>query len=162
MSVGYKNPPKAAPYKKEQPANANGRSTVQRLPAAYLFRKVANEKVAVEVNGAKVRMTHWEALLRQLHIMAHKNWSVDAVVRRLRFNTGSPPRGAQSPRSRIRPVYGAALRSQLFPTRRFPRPRLVERIAGAGALRDRRRLIGGDDRGGAAWLSVLRRRAQYQ
>jgi hypothetical protein len=84
MSVGYKNPPKAAPYKKEQPANANGRSTVQRLPAAYLFRKVANEKVAVEVNGAKVRMTHWEALLRQLHIMAHKNSSAARLLHRIR------------------------------------------------------------------------------
>src|SRR5690348_1087696 len=86
MSVSCKTPPKATPYKKEQPANAHGRSKQpkQRLPAAYLFRKVANEEVTIEANGAKIRMTHWEALLRQLHIMAHKNSSAARLLHRIR------------------------------------------------------------------------------
>ena len=86
MSVRRKTPPKATPYKKEQPANAHGRSKQPkpRLPAAYLFRKVANEEVAIEANGAKIRMTHWEALLRQIQIMAHKNPSAARLLHRIR------------------------------------------------------------------------------
>ena len=86
MTVSRKNPPKATPCKKEQPGNAKGRSKQPkpRLPAAYLFRKVANEEVTIEVNGAKIRMTHWEALLRQLQIMAHKNSSAARLLHRIR------------------------------------------------------------------------------
>jgi uncharacterized protein DUF5681 len=85
MSVSRKTP-KATPRKKEQPANAHGRSKQPkpRLPVAYLFRKVANEEVTIEANGAKVRMTHWEALLRQLQIMAHKNSSAARLLHRIR------------------------------------------------------------------------------
>jgi hypothetical protein len=72
MSVGYKNPPKATRFKKGLSGNPNGRpkQAAQRLPASYLFRKVANEEVAIDFNGATVRMTRWECLVRQIHIMA--------------------------------------------------------------------------------------------
>jgi hypothetical protein len=36
----------------------------------YLFRKVANELVAIELDGRQVKMTRWEAVLRQIHTLA--------------------------------------------------------------------------------------------
>jgi hypothetical protein len=86
MSVGYKNPPKATRFRQGQTGNANGRpkQAVQRLPAAYLFRKVANEEVAVEANGTTIRMTRWEALMRQIHIQAHNNSSAARLLHRIR------------------------------------------------------------------------------
>lgn len=75
MGVGYKNPPMAHRFKKGECPNPSGRprQAVQRLPAAYLFRKVANEEVTIEVDGTTTVMTRWEALMRRVHIMAHNN-----------------------------------------------------------------------------------------
>jgi len=86
MSAGYKNPPKAHRFKAGECPNPNGRpkQAVQRLPAAYLFRKVANEEVAIEIDGAPVMMTRWEALVRQIHIMAHKNPSAARLLHQIR------------------------------------------------------------------------------
>jgi hypothetical protein len=72
MTIGYRNPPTGGRFKKGQSGNLNGRprhATRQTSPA-HLFRKVANEDVAIELDGAQVIMTRWEALLRQIHTLA--------------------------------------------------------------------------------------------
>lgn len=72
MNVGYRVPAKGGPFKKGQSGHQRGRprQTAQPVSAGYLFRKVANEPVAIEVDREKVMMTRWEALLREIHILA--------------------------------------------------------------------------------------------
>lgn len=72
MSTGYRTPPKANRFKKGQSGNPKGRprQAKRRMSTAYLFRKVANEQVAIELDGGQMMMTHWEALLRQIHTLA--------------------------------------------------------------------------------------------
>jgi uncharacterized protein DUF5681 len=72
MSVGYRSPPSASQFKKGRSGNPKGRprQAAQPVSASYLFRKVANEPVEIEVQGSKVVMTYWEALLRQIHTLA--------------------------------------------------------------------------------------------
>ena len=67
MSIGYGNPPRASRFKKGQSGNQKGppRGAAQPVSTSYLFRKIANEQVEIEVQGRKVAMTYWEALLRQ-------------------------------------------------------------------------------------------------
>ena len=86
MSAGYKNPPKAYRFKKGQSGHPSGRPrrTVQRLPAAYLFSKVANEEVTIEVDGREVVMTRWEALIRQVQIMAYNGASAARLLHQIR------------------------------------------------------------------------------
>jgi hypothetical protein len=43
---------------------------MRRISTAYLFRKVANEQVAIEAEAGQVMMTRWEAFVRQIHTMA--------------------------------------------------------------------------------------------
>ncbi len=50
------------------------------MSTRYLFRKVANEQIAIQVDGGKVMMTRWEALLRQIHTLALNK---DAAAARL-------------------------------------------------------------------------------
>ena len=52
--------------------NPKGRpkQVVRPMSIAYLFRKVANEQVAIEVDGRNAMMTRWEAFLRQIHTLA--------------------------------------------------------------------------------------------
>jgi len=72
MSTGYRNPPKGSRFKKGQSGHSKGRprQAAHQMSTAYLFRKVANEPVAIELDGAQVMMTRWEALLRQIHTLA--------------------------------------------------------------------------------------------
>jgi hypothetical protein len=70
MSSGYKNPPKDSRFKKGQSGNPRGRPKRRRMSVSYLFRKVAGEQIAIEVDGGTMMMTRWEALLRQIHTMA--------------------------------------------------------------------------------------------
>ena len=86
MSAGYKNPPEANRFKKGQSGHPSGRPrrAVQRLPAAYLFSKVANEEVTIEVDGREMAMTRWEALTRQVHIMAYNNASASRLLHQIR------------------------------------------------------------------------------
>jgi hypothetical protein len=71
MSGGYRNPPNAIQFKKGRSGNSKGRPkrAMRRISTAYLFRKVANEQVAIEAEG-EVMMTRWEAFVRQIHTMA--------------------------------------------------------------------------------------------
>jgi hypothetical protein len=72
MSAGYRNPPKSGQFKKGQSGNPKGRpkQTTQPVSTAYLFYKVANEQVAIEIDGNEVMMTRWEAIVRQVHTLA--------------------------------------------------------------------------------------------
>ena len=72
MSTGYRNPPKGRRFKKGQSGNPKRRprQAARQMSPAYLFREVANERVAIELDGGQVMMTRWEALLRQVHTLA--------------------------------------------------------------------------------------------
>jgi hypothetical protein len=87
MSVGYGNPPKANRFKKGQSGNRKGRrpkQAVQRVSAGYLFRKVASEEVAIDLDGDTVMMTRWEALTRQIHVMAYNSASAARLLHQIR------------------------------------------------------------------------------
>jgi len=84
MSVGYNNPPKVHRFKKGQSGNPSGQQAVQKLPTAYLFRKVANEEVTIEIDGITTVMTRWEALMRRIHIMAYNNPSAARLLHQIR------------------------------------------------------------------------------
>jgi hypothetical protein len=55
------------------------------MSIAYLFRKVANERVAIEVESGQAMMPRWEALLRQIHTLAlNKNASAARLLHQIR------------------------------------------------------------------------------
>jgi hypothetical protein len=96
MSDESQDLPNNGKYKKGQSGNPKGRpkKTTVRLSSAYLFRKVANEQIAAERSGKKVKMTRWEALMRQLQIMSlNKNTSATRLLQQIRkhFPTNAPP-----------------------------------------------------------------------
>jgi hypothetical protein len=87
MSVGYRNPPKGRQFKKGQSGYPKGRpkQAARLVSTGYLFRKVATELVAIEVDGAKVMMTRWEAFLREIHTLAlNKDASAARLLHQLR------------------------------------------------------------------------------
>jgi Family of unknown function (DUF5681) len=69
------NPPVAARFKKGESGNSKGRPRrpAEPVSTSYLFRKVANEEVEIEVQGCTMAVTRWDALLRQVHTMALNN-----------------------------------------------------------------------------------------
>ena len=84
MSTGYRNPPKDGQFKKGRSGN-RPKQAVRRMSIAYLFRKVAAEQVAIDVDGGKVMMTRWEALLRQIHTLAlNKDPSAARLLHQIR------------------------------------------------------------------------------
>ena len=87
MSTGYRNPPKNGQFEKGRSGNPKGRlrQGLQLISVGYLFRKVANEQVVVEVEGGQVMMTRWEAFVRQIQTMAlNKNASGARLLYQLR------------------------------------------------------------------------------
>ncbi|MGY3238686.1 MULTISPECIES: DUF5681 domain-containing protein [unclassified Bradyrhizobium] len=96
MSTGYRNPPKGSRFKKGHSGNATGRprQAARRMSIAYLFRKVANEQIAIELDGGQVMMTRWEALLRQIHTFAlNKDAGAARLLHQMRqqFPGGAAP-----------------------------------------------------------------------
>ncbi|GLR92350.1 hypothetical protein GCM10007857_90760 [Bradyrhizobium iriomotense] len=74
-------------FKKGQSGNPKGppRQAARQMSTASLFRKVANEQVAIELDGRKVTMTRWEALLRQIQTLAlNKNAGAARLLHQLR------------------------------------------------------------------------------
>ena len=94
MSAGYRNPPNGSQFKKGRSGNSKGRPkrAMRQISTAYLFRKVANEQVAIEVEGGQVMMARWEAFVRQIHTMAlNKDASAARLLYQLRKQfPGSP------------------------------------------------------------------------
>jgi hypothetical protein len=58
---------------------------IQGVSAAALFRKVASEKIAIEVNGRTEKLTRWDAYIRQIYTMAlNKNNGAARLIAKLR------------------------------------------------------------------------------
>jgi Family of unknown function (DUF5681) len=97
MSAGYRNPPTASRFKKGMSGNSKGRprQAARRMSIPYLFRKIANEPVAIETDGGKLTMTRWEAFLRQIHTMAlNKDASAARLLHQIRKQfPGNPAPG---------------------------------------------------------------------
>ena len=77
-----RNPPESGRFKKGKSGYPKGRpknSSRYRSPA-YLFWKVANEHVPIEVGGKKREMPRWEAFVQLVHTLALKQ---DASAMRL-------------------------------------------------------------------------------
>src|ERR1700688_203829 len=68
--------------------------TTQPVSTAYLFYKVANEQVAIEIDGNEVMMTRWEALVRQVHTLAlNRDPGASRLLHKMRklFPGSAPP-----------------------------------------------------------------------
>lgn len=72
------------------------RTSSEPVSAAYLFRKVASEKVVFETESGHKKMTRWEALLRMVQQQAQsKNSNAVRLLSRMRKKfPGKPARGA--------------------------------------------------------------------
>jgi hypothetical protein len=72
MNGGCGKPPKNGQFKKGRSGNPKGgpKKPPQPVSTAYLFRKIANETVAVETENGKKTMTRWEALARMVQNLA--------------------------------------------------------------------------------------------
>jgi hypothetical protein len=69
--VGYRNPPKSGQFKKGQSGNPKGRpkDPNQRVSPDYLFWRVANEHVPIELGGRIIMMSRWEAFVRMVQTL---------------------------------------------------------------------------------------------
>ena|ERR1700676_607994 len=96
MSAGYRNPPEKGQFKKGQSGNPKGRPKEERrrVSTAYLFCKVANEQVPIELDGNEVAMTRWEAMVRKVQTLAlSKDASAARLLHQMRkqFPGSAPP-----------------------------------------------------------------------
>jgi hypothetical protein len=70
MSVGYRNPPKSGQFKKGESAKGRPKDRGQRVSPGYVFWRVANEHVPIELGGSIMMMSRWEAFFRMVQTLA--------------------------------------------------------------------------------------------
>jgi Family of unknown function (DUF5681) len=83
MSTGYRNPPKHTQFKKGRSGNPRGRprQALRQVSAGSQFRAVAGESIDIEVDGIRVKMSRWDAYVRQIYTMAlNKNDSAARLL----------------------------------------------------------------------------------
>ena len=57
----------------------------EHVAAGIMFRKVARNKVSIEVEGKRTKISYWEAYVRQIYTMAlNKNTSAARLLEQLR------------------------------------------------------------------------------
>jgi len=78
MSNDSANIPKGIRSKKGRPRKHRLVSTGSQ------FRKVAKEKISIEIGGTRVRMSLWEAHVRQMYTMSLTNIGFASLLNRLR------------------------------------------------------------------------------
>jgi Family of unknown function (DUF5681) len=64
--------PESGELKNDRPRASRRRPTAiqQSFAVGYLFRKVANQEVVVDVYGTRTKMTRWDAYVRRIYMMA--------------------------------------------------------------------------------------------
>ncbi len=72
MSVGYCSPPKDTQFRKGRSGNPKGRPKQDqtKLSEGHLFRKVAWERVPIEIDGCRLMVPRWQLYLRKIYNMA--------------------------------------------------------------------------------------------
>jgi len=69
FEIGYKKPPVATRFKKGQSGNPSGKKkeeAVDDFDPGKILQAIDNEKIVVEINGKRARMTKAEIHIRQL------------------------------------------------------------------------------------------------
>jgi Family of unknown function (DUF5681) len=87
MNNGNQKPPGSRQFKKGRSGNPKGRprQALQQVSAGYVFRKVANELIPIEIEGTQYKMARWYVYVRQIYNMAlNKNSSAARLLDQLR------------------------------------------------------------------------------
>ena len=85
MSLRDENQPTSSQLKKSRLGNPKVKRGVRQVSIGVQFRKVAKEQIPIEVEGRKVKMSRWDAYVRQIYNMAlGKNNSAARLLDQIR------------------------------------------------------------------------------